>query len=98
VADSQGRLAGSIMGAYDGRRGWIGRLCIQPGTRRAGLATRLVREVEKRLAVRGCDKVNLLIEPGNRAVISFYQRLGYAVDDLVFMERWLPAADDLPGY
>jgi hypothetical protein len=42
-------------------------------------------------------KVNLLIEPGNRAVISFYQRLGYAVDDLVFMERWLPAADDLPG-
>jgi ribosomal protein S18 acetylase RimI-like enzyme len=33
--------------------------------------------------------VNLLIEPSNAKVQGFYTRLGYGVDELIFMEKWL---------
>ncbi len=34
-------------------------------------------------------KVNLLVEPANRAVVGVYRQLGYDVDDLIFMEKFL---------
>jgi hypothetical protein len=46
--------------------------------------------LERRLGARGCRKVNLLIEPGNKPVTGFYRRRGYAEDRLIFMEKWLP--------
>ena len=46
-------------------------------------------EVERRLVVLGCEKVNLLIEPENGALQEYYERLGYSVDPLIFMEKWL---------
>lgn len=33
--------------------------------------------------------MNLLVEPANRAVVGFYRQLGYDVDDLIFMEKFL---------
>jgi ribosomal protein S18 acetylase RimI-like enzyme len=46
-------------------------------------------EVERRLVALGCDKVNLLVEPENAGVQAYYERLGYATDPLIFMEKWL---------
>jgi ribosomal protein S18 acetylase RimI-like enzyme len=89
VAERAGAVVGSVMGSYDGRRGWIGRLCVDPHERHAGLASRLMAELEARLSARGCRKVNLLIEPDNAGVAAFYARLGYREDRLVFMEKWL---------
>ncbi len=89
VVEEQGRIVASIMGSYDGRRGWINRLAVAPERRRRGVATRLLTLVEARLRARGCLKVNLLIEPDNAAVQAFYARLDYATKPLIFMERWL---------
>ena len=38
-------------------------------------------ELERRLVAKGCDKVNLLIEPTNAGVQGFYEMLGYRKDD-----------------
>jgi ribosomal protein S18 acetylase RimI-like enzyme len=80
-----------VMGAYDGRRGFIYHLAVRPGNQGRGWGTALVTELERRLRRRGCAKVNLLIEPQNGTVQTFYERLGYRRDDLVFMEKWLPS-------
>ena len=48
-----------------------------------------MQEVERRLVAIGCAKVNLLIEADNAGVQAYYARLGYAVDPLIFMEKWL---------
>jgi ribosomal protein S18 acetylase RimI-like enzyme len=80
------------MGCYDGRRGWINHLAVAAAWRGDGIGRRLVAEVERRLRAKGCAKMNLLIEPANVAVQGFYERLGYARDDLIFMEKWLPDA------
>jgi len=90
VVASEERVVASAWGTYDGRRGWLQRLATAPDQRGRGFARRLVRLLEHRLARAGCRKVNLLIEPSNADVTGFYQALGYARDDLLFMERHLP--------
>ena len=89
VAQDGDRIVGVVLGSYDGRRGWINRLAVVPAHQGAGLGLRLVAEVETRLKARGCQKVNLLIEPSNARVQGFYERLGYNTDELIFMEKWL---------
>lgn len=88
--DEAGVLAGSVMGSFDGRRGWINRLAVSPEHRGQGIATGLLAEVECRLAAKGCPKVNLLVEPHNAEVVSLYVKLGYRSDELIFMEKFLP--------
>jgi uncharacterized protein len=87
--EAAGEITGSVLGSFDGMRGWVRRLATRPDRRGRGIATRLVAELERRLLAAGCPKVNLLIEPGNAAVASFYARLGYQQDDLLFMEKRL---------
>lgn len=89
AAREEGRVVGTVWGAYDGRRGWIYRLAVASSHRRQGLGQRLMDEVEKRLQALGCDKINLLIERDNIAVADFYGARGYRADDVAFMEKWL---------
>ena len=77
VAESCGAVVAVVMGAYDGRRGWISRLAVHPAHRRQGLARRLVDELERRLRAVGCPRVNLLVMPDNAAGLAFWQALGY---------------------
>ncbi|MFF5295988.1 GNAT family N-acetyltransferase [Paractinoplanes globisporus] len=77
VAGSPGEVVGVVMGTYDGRRGWILRLAVDPAHRRGGIATRLVAELESRLRGLGCPRVNLLVLPDNAGGLSFWQALGY---------------------
>ncbi|HKX42061.1 MAG TPA: GNAT family acetyltransferase [Burkholderiaceae bacterium] len=82
-------IVGAVMGAYDGRRGWIYHLAIDPDVQSRGFGGTLLRELERRLRQKGCLKVNLLIEMDNANVEAFYQRHGYGRDNLIFMEKWL---------
>ena len=89
VAERRSAVVGSVMASWDGRRGWINRLAVDPSARGLSLGDCLMAEAERRLAAIGCDKVNLLIEPDNAGVERFYDRLGYSRDALIFMEKWL---------
>ncbi len=77
VAEAPAGVVAVVMGTYDGRRGWILRLAVHPAHRRQGLATRLVDELEKRFALLGCPRVNLLVMPDNTAGLRFWRALGY---------------------
>lgn len=89
VAEEDGRIIGAIMGCFDGRRGWINHLAVAHDKQGSGLGSELMNRVEDGLKAKGCEKVNLLIEPSNAGVQGFYERLGYTVDELIFMEKWL---------
>lgn len=91
VATDGEAIVGSLWASYDGRRGWLQRLATDPTRRGRGIARALVAEAEKRLALLGAAKVNLLIEPDNAGVTGFYEELGYERDELIFMERRLDA-------
>ena len=88
-------MAGSVFGTFDGRRGWLNRLATSPDRRGEGVATTLVRELERRLLVKGCVKINLLVEPENADVVPFYERLGFHPRSMTFMDKWIADPPDL---
>ena len=97
VAEDAGVIVGAVLGAFDGRRGWINHLAVRPDQRQRGIGTALLAEVERRLRDKGCLKVNLHVESDNADVAMFYERLGYRRHPLLFMEKWLPSAVGLPS-
>ncbi|MET7751641.1 GNAT family N-acetyltransferase [Micromonospora sp. NPDC005367] len=77
VAEADETVVGVVLGTYDGRRGWILRLAVDPARRRQGVATRLIGELEQRFAALGCPRVNLLVLPEDDEALRFWQALGY---------------------
>ena len=49
VAEQNDEIVGSIIGGWDGRRGWIYHLAVKPQYQRKRIGANLVQEVEKRL-------------------------------------------------
>ncbi|MEM7140849.1 MAG: GNAT family acetyltransferase [Actinomycetota bacterium] len=80
VGEVGGRIVATAMYGYDGHRGSVNYLGIDPGVRDGGLGRRLMAEIEERLLAVGCPKVNLLVRSDNDGVVDFYTRLGYAHD------------------
>ncbi len=81
VADDDGRVVGTAMAGYDGHRGHVHYLAVDPAEQGTGIGRRLMAQVEARLLALGCPKVNLQIRAGNEGVRTFYDRLGYAPDE-----------------
>jgi ribosomal protein S18 acetylase RimI-like enzyme len=79
VATSAGEIVGSALAGWDGRRGWLYHVATAEHHRRKGIATRLVRRVEKRLSTLGCSKVNVVLRDENAAAGAFWEALGYDV-------------------
>jgi ribosomal protein S18 acetylase RimI-like enzyme len=89
VARLDGRLAGTVMGGYDGHRGWVYSLAVRPDLRRRGVGTALMRHIERELASRGCPKINLQVLATNVATVTFYAKLGYSVEERISMGKVL---------
>jgi ribosomal protein S18 acetylase RimI-like enzyme len=89
VAEEDNCIVGVVLGRWEGRRGWINRLAVAPDRRHQDIGSLLIKQVEKHLNAKGCEKVNLLIDGNNSGVQAFYRQLGYNHDDLIFMEKWL---------
>lgn len=82
LAEEEGRIIGSVIGGFDGRRGIIYHLAVEESYRRQGIGKRLMDEVERRLAVKGCLRCYLLVKKDAPEVIEFYDRLGWEILDL----------------
>ena len=80
-------VVGSVMAGYDGHRGWLYSVAVRASHRRGGLGARLVREAEARLKSLGCTKVNQQVRTTNEAVIHFYRKLGYEIEDRISLGR-----------
>ena len=87
VAMLDGELAGTAMAGYDGHRGWVYYLAVAPRYRRRGIGADLMASVEQRLSDLGCPKINLQVRATNHDVVSFYERLGYAVEERISMAK-----------
>jgi ribosomal protein S18 acetylase RimI-like enzyme len=88
-----GRIVASVIAGYEGHRGWLNYLAVDPKHQRHGLARSIVTEAERLLHATGCPKINLQIRTSNKGVIEFYRRIGYAVDDVVSMGKRLEHDD-----
>ena len=82
-------IVASVMAGYDGHRGWVNYLAVDPSTRGAGHGRTIMRAAEGRLVDLGCPKLNLQIRTSNSEAVRFYESIGYSMDDVVSMGRRL---------
>ena len=83
------RIVATVMAGYDGHRGWLYSLSVDPEYQRAGLGRNIVEAAIIRLKKLGCRKVNLQVRTSNVEVIGFYERIGFSIDDTVSMGKRL---------
>jgi len=88
-----GSVVGTVMAGYEGHRGWINYLAVDPALQGQGLGRELMDWAEARLRERGCPKINLQVRHGNEAVLAFYAALGYADDNVVSLGKRLEHDD-----
>ncbi|HVU26948.1 MAG TPA: GNAT family acetyltransferase [Verrucomicrobiae bacterium] len=84
-----GKLIATAMAGYEGHRGWINYLAVHPEFQRNGYGRQIMEAAEKLLRNLGCPKINLQVLTKNRAVIEFYQRIGFSADDVVNLGKRL---------
>ncbi|HET6324133.1 MAG TPA: GNAT family acetyltransferase [Planctomycetaceae bacterium] len=87
VAVIDDKIVGTVMGGYDGHRGWIYSLAVDPAYRRQKIGTALVRHVERAIEQFGCPKINLQVLSSNAATVEFYAKLGYRIEERVSMGK-----------
>jgi ribosomal protein S18 acetylase RimI-like enzyme len=94
VAVIDDRVVGTIMIGYDGRRGWIYLLAVDPKHRRHGIGSKLLRLAEGRLGSLGCVKINLQIVDGNALIEDFYEFNGYSTEPRICMGKTIESNID----
>lgn len=77
VAESAGRILGTLIAAWDGWRGTFHRLAVVPEWRRQGIARLLVEAGERRLRARGARRLAALIVPSDAPAVAFWESAGY---------------------
>ena len=76
-------LMASIMGGYEGHRGWVNYLAVHQNFQRKGYGEKLMLEMEVLLKAKGCPKINLQVRTSNKDVVAFYDAIGYGQDKVV---------------
>lgn len=89
VGEIDGEIAATVMVGYEGHRGWIQYLGVDPKRQRQGLGRAVMAEAERLLREAGCPKINLQVRTSNTGVIEFYKRLGFLPDDVVSLGKRL---------
>ncbi|MHA1619272.1 MAG: GNAT family N-acetyltransferase, partial [Promethearchaeota archaeon] len=88
VGEINNQLIAVVMGAFDGRRGYVHHLAVHsdPKFRRHGYATMLMKELHYRFQIHGAEKIHLFIERTNSEVRAFYEKIGWFIrSDLQMM-------------
>ena len=81
------QVIATVMAGYDGHRGWLYLVGVDPAHQRRGYARKIVTEMERLLRERGCRKINLQVRDTNQQVIEFYKRIGYSVDPVLSLGK-----------
>lgn len=82
-------IVATVMAGYEGHRGWINYLAVDPLYRHRGFGRRMMKAAEEKLRRLGCPKINLQVRQSNAGVIEFYRRLGYTVDPVTSLGKRL---------
>jgi len=83
------KVIATAMGGYDGHRGAVYYLGVDPEYQKQGLGREMMTALEKKLVEKGCSKLNLMFRTDNGKVEKFYEKLGYSRDACIEMGKRL---------
>jgi ribosomal protein S18 acetylase RimI-like enzyme len=89
VGLSEQQIVACVMAGYDGHRGWINYLAVDPASQRRQYGRQIMRAAEQGLLAMGCPKINLQVRTGNTDAVAFYESLGFKTDDVISLGKRL---------
>jgi ribosomal protein S18 acetylase RimI-like enzyme len=89
VAADETGISGTVMVGFDGHRGWVYYLAVDPERRGSGLGRSLMAAAQDWLTNKGAPKLQLMVRADNEAALGFYQRLGLERQDVIVLGRRL---------
>ncbi len=84
VAEMNGKIVGTVIGGFDGRRGLIYHLAVNAAYRGQGVGSRLMDEVQNRLRAKGCIRCYLHVTTDNHEAAQYYEKRGWKLMDYVY--------------
>jgi len=97
VGNVNGKIIASVMGGYEGHRGCVNLLAVDPEYRRSGYGRLMMKAVEQRIKEKGCSRINLQVRSANKGVIEFYQAIGYTDDNVIGLGKRLKEDEPYNG-
>jgi len=91
-----GTVVSSAMAGYDGHRGWLYYVAVDPAWQGRGFGRETVVAAEAWLAAQGATKVQLMVRHTNGQTRGFYEALGYTDQETTVLGRRFPAAQGGP--
>lgn len=82
LIEEDGKIIGTALGSYDGRRGYLQKVVTDKDLRKKGVGRRLVNEVVKRLKAAGALYLPISVE---KELIPFYEKCGFVKKDSISM-------------
>jgi GNAT superfamily N-acetyltransferase len=73
-----GRMLAVGLATYDGRKGWINRVAVDPDRRGEGFGGEIIAACEQFLRECGAEVIGALIEEVNSPSVSLFQKYGYS--------------------
>lgn len=93
VAEKNGKIIGTVLGGFDGRRGMVYHLAVAGEYRNHGVGNALMEALEERMRAIGCIRSYLLVTRDNTEAKDFYEKRGWKHLDLFILGKDLDVQD-----
>ncbi|MFW9852150.1 MAG: GNAT family N-acetyltransferase [Candidatus Thorarchaeota archaeon] len=90
VGIKDNKIIAVVIGAFDGRRGYVHHLAVDPKLQKEGYGRLMMEELHKRFKEKKIHKVHLFVEVDNEGVIEFYKKVGWHTRDDLKMMSFVP--------
>lgn len=87
VAEDEGEIIGAVIGAFDGRRGFVYHLAVAPERKGEGIGKALMERVSDGLRKLGCIRLLLLVDEDNESAQEFYRATGFSSNRMIVMSK-----------
>lgn len=90
VGKVDGKIIAVVLGAFDGRRGYVHHLAVNPEFQKRGYGKLMIEELHNKFKLKDVKKVHLFIEVDNEGIKEFYLRMGWHIRDDLMMMSYVP--------
>jgi len=90
IGKKKEKIIAVVMGAFDGRRGYVHHLAVDPDYQKKRYGKVMMDELIERFRKKKVHKVHLFIEKSNKEVVDFYRKLEWDIRDDLIMMSFVP--------
>jgi ribosomal protein S18 acetylase RimI-like enzyme len=87
------KIIAAVIGTFDGRRGYIHHLAVDPDYQNKGYGKIIMDEIIELFRDKKVHKIHLFIQKTNKQVVDFYNKLGWEIRDDIIMMSYVPNQD-----